>query len=75
MLTCNGRMLRRHDDALRRIMEAVETPDRIAENLVMFIRKNNGTLSEKRREGEFNSLRDDEVKLIEDIVNDAFADS
>jgi len=75
VLTCNGRMLRRHDEALRGIMEAVEMPDRIAENLVMFIRKNNGTLSEKRREGEFNSLRDDEVKLIEDIVNDAFADS
>ena len=67
--------LRRHDEALRRIMEAVEMPDRVAENVVMFIRQNNGTLSKKRRQGEFNALKDDEVKLIEGIVNDAFAGS
>ena len=65
--------LRRHDEAIRRIMDAVEMPDRVAENLVMFIRQNNGTLSKKRREGEFKKLRDEEVTLIEAIVNDAFA--
>ena len=47
-------------------------PDRLAENLVMFIRQNNGTLSKKRREGEFKKLREEEVTLIEGIVNDAF---
>lgn len=67
--------LRRHDEAIRRIMDAVEMPDRVAENLVMFIRQNNGTLSKKRREGEFKKLRDEEVSLIEGIVNDALADS
>jgi hypothetical protein len=66
--------LRRHDEAIRRIMDAVEMPDRIAENLVMFIRQNNGTLSKRRRDGEFKKLRDDEVILIESIVKDAFAD-
>ncbi len=65
--------LRRHDEAIRRIMDAVEMPDRVAENLVMFIRQNNGTLSRKRREGEFQKLSDDEVTVIEGIVNDAFA--
>jgi hypothetical protein len=65
--------LRRHDEAIRRIMDAVEMPDRVAENLVMFIRQNDGTLSKKRREGEFKKLRDEEVTLIEGIVNDAFA--
>jgi hypothetical protein len=64
--------LRRHDQAIQRIMEAVEMPDRLAENLVMFIRQNNGRLSNKRREGEFRQLRDDEVTLIEGIVGDAF---
>ena len=64
--------LRRHDEALRRIMDAVEMPDRVAENLVMFIRQNNGTLSKKRREGEFSKLSDDEVILIEGIVREAF---
>ncbi len=65
--------LRRHDEAIRRIMDAVEMPDRMAEDLVMFIRRNNGALSKKRREGEFNKLRDDEVALIEGIVQDCFA--
>lgn len=67
--------LRRHDEAIRRIMDAVEMPDRVAENLVMFIRGNNGVLSKKRREGEFKNLREGEVTLIEGIVNDAFAGS
>ena len=67
--------LRRHDEAIRRIMDAVEMPDRVAENLVLFIRQNGGTLSKKRREGEFNKLGDQEVTLIEGIVNDAFVGS
>ena len=66
--------LRRHDEATSRIMDTVEMPDRVAENLIMFIRQNKGSLPRKRREGEFRKLRDDEVNLIEGIVNDAFAD-
>jgi hypothetical protein len=65
--------LRRHDEALRRIMDMVEMPDRVAANLILFIRQNHGVLSKRRREGEFNKLRDDEVASIEGIVNEAFA--
>jgi hypothetical protein len=65
--------LRRHDEAIRRIMDTVEMPDRLAEDPVMFIRQNDGKLSKKRREGEFKKLRDDEAALIEGIVNDVFA--
>jgi hypothetical protein len=64
--------LRRHDEALRRIMDTVEMPDRVAEDLVMFIRRNAGRLSKKRREGAFKTLRDEEVTAIEGIVNEAF---
>ncbi len=64
--------LRRHDEALRRVMNTVEMPDRVAANLVMAIRRNKGTLAKKRRKGEFNKLREDEVVLIEGIVRDAF---
>ena len=64
--------LRRQGDAMGRIMERIEMPDRLAENLIMFIRQNKGSLPRKRREGEFKKLRDDEVALIEGIVNDAF---
>jgi len=67
--------LRRHDLSVRRIMDAVEMPDRLAENLVTFIRQDSGTLSKTRREGEFGKLHDDEVVLIERIVGDAFAGS
>ena len=64
--------LRRHDLALQRVMDAVEMPDRVAENLVMFIRQNHGALSKNRREGEFSQLTDDEVERLERIVVDAF---
>jgi hypothetical protein len=55
--------LKRHDLALRRII--VEMPDRVAENLLMFIRQNTGTLPKRRRTGEFKRLTDDEVAKLE----------
>ena len=65
--------LHRHDEAIRRIMNAVEMPDQVAENLVMFIRQNKGTLSKNRRNDGAKNLRDGEVALLEEIVRDAFA--
>jgi Fic family protein len=65
--------LRRHDEAMRRIMEYVEMPDRLAQDLVMFIRKNGGKLGKKRREIEFAKLTDQEVAGVEAIVQEAFA--
>jgi hypothetical protein len=64
--------LRRNDEAKRRIMNTVEMPDRMAENVVRFIRLNEGRLGHKRREGEFAKLTDDEVTSIEAIVREAF---
>src|ERR1700722_15542837 len=64
--------LRRHDEAMGRIMNTVEMPDRLAENLLMFIRRNKGTLSKRRRTGEFKRLTDAEVTSLEAIVNEAF---
>ncbi|MDQ8729453.1 Fic family protein [Bradyrhizobium sp. LHD-71] len=64
--------LRRHDEARRKIMETVEMPDRLADDLLLFIRQNNGTLSKKRREKEFEALTNDEVERIEQVVRDAF---
>ncbi len=65
--------LRRHDEAMGRIMEYVEMPDRLAQDLVMFIRKNSGKLGKKRRENEFAKLTDQEVAGVEAIVQEAFA--
>ncbi|WP_338040713.1 Fic family protein [Nitratireductor luteus] len=64
--------LQRHDQAVRRIMDTVEMPDRTAGDFVMFVRQNGGTLSRKSREREFALLTDEEVGRLEAIVNDAF---
>lgn len=64
--------LQRHDEALRRIMAMVEMPDRLAEDLVIFIRHNGGKLAQRRRKREFEALTDEEVAAIENIVEEAF---
>ena len=53
-------------------MNPVEMPDGMAENLVMLIRQNKGTLGHKRRENEFVRLTDDKVASLEAIVREAF---
>ena len=55
-------------------MNLVEMPDRMTENLVRFIRINEGKLGRKRREGEFERLTNDQVVSIEAIVREAFED-
>jgi hypothetical protein len=64
--------LRRHDEALRRIMDTVEMPDRLAENLPVFIRQNGGTLPKRRRQNEFKALDDKEVQQLEEVAREAF---
>jgi hypothetical protein len=64
--------LRRHDEGILRIMEAVEMPDRIAEDLAMFVRQNTGPLSKNQPEDEFREPTDDEVTRLERIVRAAF---
>lgn len=64
--------LRRHDEAQRRIMETVDMPDRLAQDLIMFIGQNSGKLPKKRREKEFAALTDEEVTRIEEIYRDVF---
>ena len=66
--------LRRHDEAQRRIMATVEMPDRLARDLIMFIRQNGGRLPRRRRQKEFRDLTDDEVARIEVICAEIFRD-
>ena len=66
--------LRRHDETQRRIMETVDMPDRLAQDLIMFIRQNKGTLPKKRREKEFAALSDKETERIEEIYREVFGD-
>jgi hypothetical protein len=64
--------LRRHDEAMTRIMEMIDMPDRLAQNLILFIRQNDGKLSKRKHEKDFSALTDDEVQVLENIVQDAF---
>jgi hypothetical protein len=64
--------LRRHDEARRRIMETVEMPDRLAQDLIMFIRQNSGKLPKRRRTREFAALTDEEAAQIEAICGEVF---
>jgi hypothetical protein len=63
--------IHRHDEAMSRIMGRGEMPDRLAQNLILF-RQNNGTLSNRRREKEFSALTDDEVRSLENIIQNVF---
>ena len=64
--------LQRHDEAMRRIMNTIEMPDRIAQDFIMFVRQNNGSLPKRRRGKEFEVLTDAEIHELETIVNDVF---
>ena len=64
--------LKGNDEALRGIMNAIEMPDRLAQDLVMHIRQNKGKLSKKRRNGIFEKLTDGEVSEAEAIIQAAF---
>lgn len=64
--------LKCHDEAMKLISEFIEMPDRLAQDLIMFIRQNDGTLPQRRRQKEFGKLTDEEVSKIETIVNLAF---
>ena len=65
-------LLRRQDEAQSRIMEIVDMPDRLAQNLLMFMRQNGGKIPTRRRKNEFAALTDDEANRIEAIYSEVF---
>lgn len=64
--------LTRRDVAVREVMDVVEMPDHTAEQFVLFVHRNGGTLPNKRRIREFALLKDEELTELEEIVRDAF---
>ena len=65
--------LKRHDLAVKRIINAFEMPGRTAEDIIMLIRRNGGVLPRKRRKKEFERLTESEVATLEAIVAEGFA--
>jgi hypothetical protein len=66
--------LKSHDEAMMQVMNLVEMPDLLAQDLIMFIRQNGGRLPGRRRNKEFKALSDQEVGAIESIVESSFED-
>lgn len=66
--------LKRRDEAIKRLMNTVEMPDKLAEDFLLFVRRNDGVLPKRRRKDEFARLTDKEVSDLETIVRDVFAD-
>lgn len=65
--------LKRHDVAVRRIINTFEMPGRTAEDIIMLIRRNRGVLPGRRRKKEFARLTESEVASLETIVAEEFA--
>ncbi len=66
--------LKRHDRAVRDMINAVNIPSRAAEDFIMFMQQNNWKLPKKRRVDEFKVLTDTEVAKLESLAQDAFED-
>lgn len=66
--------LRSNDEARNGIMNLVEMPDQMAQDLILHVRQNKGTLSRNRRSKQFEKLTDEEVAAAEQLVREAFAE-
>lgn len=66
--------LKNLDMAMERVMNLVEMPDNMAQKLISYVLDNNGKLSKNKKKKDFSVLTDEEVRRLEDIINDSFSD-
>jgi len=66
--------LERHDKMRTFISEHFDMPDKDMENLIGFLRQNDGTLSKRARTKEFEALTEDEVTMLEDKYQEIFSE-
>jgi hypothetical protein len=73
-LPAEAKYLKAYDGFQRALANIVDMPDRTADLLFTFLRQNNGMLSKRGRDKEFEKLREDEIAQIESAYAAAFAD-
>jgi hypothetical protein len=73
-LPAEAKYLKAYDGFQRALANIVDIPDRTADLLFSFLRQNNGMLSKRGRDKEFEKLREDEIAQIESAYAAAFAD-
>ncbi|MEX0769517.1 MAG: Fic family protein [Balneolaceae bacterium] len=66
--------LERHDKMRTFIGEHFDMPDKDMENLIGFLRQNDGRLSKRARTKEFKAFTDDEVAMLEEEYRKNFGD-
>jgi hypothetical protein len=62
-----------HDKMRKFIQERFDMPDKQMENLIGFLRQNDGKLSKRALNKEFEALTDDEVRLLENKYQKVFS--
>jgi hypothetical protein len=72
-LPAEALFLKAYDTFRRDVARIVDMPERTADLLFRFLRQNNGALSKRGREGEFERLADDEVARIESVYAELFS--
>ncbi|MFN4099299.1 MAG: Fic family protein [Pararhodobacter sp.] len=66
--------LKRHDAAMRAIMNRIEMPDALARQVILFVTQNEGRFPKRRRDRDpFDKLNDAEIAALEKIVTTAFS--
>jgi hypothetical protein len=70
-----AQFLQRFDRFRDGVHGIADMPDRMLDDLFGFLRQDQGRLSKRAREREFVALTDEEARRIEEIYDDAFADS
>jgi len=64
--------LTQYDELKHYLEEEFEMPDKVIATLVRFLGQNNGKLSKRARENEFNALSEEEVLKIEELYRTIF---
>ena len=67
--------MRRPGASKGRVQAMVDMPDRLLDLLFRFLHQNSGRLSKLARTKEFAKLTEQEIKFIEHIYNDCFAET
>lgn len=66
--------LRRYDQFRSQIASMIDMPDRTADLLFRFIQQNDGRLSKRARERDFEALTDNEAEQIEQLYQESFGE-
>ncbi len=72
-LPAETNFLKAYDIFRREVADIVDMPDRTSDLLFRFLHQNNGALSKRGREHEFERLTDDEIAQIESVYAEAFS--